>query len=44
MRKSILKGVVLFAFFTFSALAVLAQDYKALKTDAGYYFYDSVAN
>jgi len=44
MRNSILKGAVLFAFFTFSALAVLAQDYKALKTDAGYYFYDSVAN
>ena len=44
MKKSILKAVVLFAFLTFSASAVSAQDYKALKTDASYYFYDSSAN
>ena len=43
MKKSILKGILLFAFFTFSALTVSAQDYKALKTDASYYFIDSAS-
>jgi hypothetical protein len=39
-----LSGIVLFTFFTLSISTVLAQDYKAVKTDASYYFYDSIAN
>lgn len=38
-----LSGIVLLTFFTLSTTKVSAQDYKALKTDASYYFYDSVA-
>jgi len=44
MKNTILSSVVFLAIITSSTLGVLAQDYKALKTDASYYFYDSVVN
>lgn len=40
----IFSGIVLFTLLTLTTTKVYAQDYKALKTDASYYFYNSNAN
>ncbi len=43
--KTIIKGIVILlsVYFSFDANNAAAQDYKAIKADAEYFFYDSIA-
>lgn len=43
MKKNIqISCILFFVFFSFTSIISLAQNYEAIKTDANYYFYDSV--
>jgi len=44
--KAILRltGILLYVFISIAATSVLAQNYKAVKTDASYYFINTVIN